>query len=55
MATTDTLHLSVKFGAIPTSTVVVPSTQPTEFERFENLTEKLVRVPKRELDSKRKA
>lgn len=41
-------------GSNPTtSTVIVTSTPDDEFDRFEALTRRLVRVPKEELDRKR--
>lgn len=53
MAPSETYHVSVKYGAAPSNTVVVPAAEPVEFERFERLTSQLLSVPKAELDEKR--
>ena len=53
MTSTEGYRLSVKYGATPTSTIVVPSTKQAEFERFEDMTQKLLRVPKHALDEER--
>jgi hypothetical protein len=55
MEKTEPYRVSVKLGAVPTSTFVVPAAKRTEFERFEDLTARLLTVPKSEIDAKRKA
>jgi hypothetical protein len=47
--------VTVRHGGTPTKTVVVPSKERTEFDRFANLTKKLTQVPKSEVDEKRKS
>jgi hypothetical protein len=59
MATKKAYDLFVRFGATPSPTVVVPAevepsqADPSEFERFEDLTARIVKVPKTEVDEKR--
>lgn len=56
MAKDERYDLSVEYGASASSTMVVPpvANEPSEFERFEQLAGKLVKVPKSELDEKLK-
>jgi hypothetical protein len=55
MATDGEYSVSVRYGGTPATTVIVPSSpQPSEFERFEDLANKLLTVPKSELDEKLK-
>jgi hypothetical protein len=52
MAASETYRLSVEYGAIPLSTVVVSPAERSEFERFEDPTSKLVAIPKTDADKK---
>ncbi len=52
---TPKVDLSVQSSAIPSSTVIVSTNEQAEFKKFENLTAKLLRVPKQELDRKRRS
>lgn len=49
---TDTYRVTVHSSATPTNTVVVPAAETTEFERFESLAAKLVKVPKGKIAKK---
>jgi hypothetical protein len=53
------LEVSITHGAtmndtVETGEIVLSNTPPSEFERFENLAAKLLKVPKSELDEERK-
>jgi hypothetical protein len=51
--TTETYTLSVEYGATPSSMVVVPAADRTEFENFEELASRLLKLPKDSSDSHR--
>lgn len=48
----ETYELSFKYGATPTTTVLVPTERNPEYESFAQLAAQLVQVPKSELDEK---
>ena len=49
---TETYEVSVTYGATPTTTVIVPAPDRTEFENFDELLGNLVKVPKTAPDTK---